>query len=806
MGSDIPGGLALWFALFLNILYGFAFFQTARGERSYERLAKLSYHLFTVFSAVALAYLFYLFFSHNYAFKYVYEYNERSQPFLYILSGLWGGQEGTYLLWLFFSALCGYLIFLRGGQYRNWAMVIYSLVNLFFLVLLVKVSPFALLPFDAADGLGLNPLLRDPWMVIHPPVIFMGYAMAGVPFAIVMAALIRHDYSDWIKRIFPWVAVSVLMIGAGNILGGYWAYKTLGWGGYWAWDPVENSSLVPWVIGLALLHGLVIGKRTGALKRTNILMSAFLFVLVIYGTYLTRSGILSNFSVHSFADSGINTAMTAFMAFYVLLTLVLFFYRVFFIRSASLDYNFFGKEFTLFTGMVVLFIFGVMVLFWSSLPILTSLFSDTPRAADIPTYNNFALPLATIMALFLTVSPFLSYTAYKMSRAWLKVPLVLIVAAGVGYGLFYTLLGAPEVFSAVVGIVVAVMLTYQWRSDLRKILIVPLVMFVLTLVVALLLGVREYAYLLFLGMAAMAIVANIFGIVGYLSRWTLLGGHLAHFGFGLMLIGVLASSAYDSNQRVVAPKGEDVEVTKYNLSLEYQGMQNDITHPNNELLLTLNHRGEITEMRPELYYSERLDGIMRKPFIDRHLLYDLYFAPEQIKGEERPESVTLAKGETRRLRDDLSLQFLDFEMGQHGGTGSEGLQVLARLRLIKAEDTTLLQPALVQDTGPGGEVMMREVPATFMYNNEQVDVSIDRILADQGAVVLRIPQLLGNPEVERLVMDISEKPLIMLVWIGTTLILLGSLIVVIRRSQELVQLKKKQQVPEDVPAANVVTR
>lgn len=286
-------------------------------------------------------------------------------------------------------------------------MAVFSLINLFLLSILVRLSPFALLPTPAADGLGFNPLLRDPWMVVHPPVIFVGYTMAAVPLSIALSALLTQDYSDWVRRVFPWVAVCSLMLGAGNILGGYWAYKTLGWGGYWGWDPVENSSLVPWVISLALLHGLILERRNGALRKTNLLLAAFVFLLVVYGTFLTRSGILADFSVHSFVDLGVNIYLVSFMVLFALMSLALFGSRVRSIQSALVNYHCFGRQFSMFAPLVVLFIFGIVVLFWSSLPILTSAISSEPRSANIPTYNSFALPLMIVMAYLLMLSPFL---------------------------------------------------------------------------------------------------------------------------------------------------------------------------------------------------------------------------------------------------------------------------------------------------------------------------------------------------------------------------------------------------------------
>ncbi|MCK4461079.1 MAG: cytochrome c biogenesis protein CcsA, partial [candidate division Zixibacteria bacterium] len=440
MSWNSPGDLLVLFAFGLNLLVGFAFFRMARGHQSFEGLAQKSYHTFVVCVGLAVAYLFYLFFSHNFAVKYVVGYSDRSLEFSYLVSSLWAGQEGTYLLWLFFSTLFGYVIIKRGGVYRDWGMVVYSLVNLFFLFILVRLSPFALMDIVPADGAGLNPLLQDPWMVIHPPVIFVGYAATGVPFALAMAALIINDYSDWVKRVFPWVTVSALMIGLGNILGGYWAYKTLGWGGYWAWDPVENSSLIPWFASLALVHGLLLEKRTnGALRKSNLLLSALTFILVVYGTFLTRSGVLADFSVHSFVNLGTNVYLIGFMIAFVVLTAALFLPRLRSIGSVPIDYNFYGRDFTLVAATTLLFVFAMIVLFWSSLPFLTSVFSDQPRAADVTTYNDFALPLAIVYSLILAISPLTRQDNFRPSSWPMRLVFVALTVTLIGVGLFFLL-------------------------------------------------------------------------------------------------------------------------------------------------------------------------------------------------------------------------------------------------------------------------------------------------------------------------------------------------------------------------------
>ncbi len=779
MSDNVPGDLLIFLGFAFNILAGVFFFLLARGNKSYESLAKKSYHAFTITIVLASAYLFYLFFSHNFAIKYVHDYSDSTLPFFYLLSAFWGGQEGTYLLWLLFNAFFGYIIIRNGEQYRNWAMVIYSSVNLFFLVLLINLSPFALMDFIPTEGAGLNPLLQDAWMVIHPPIIFVGYSMAAIPFAFAMAALIKNDYSGWLKKVFPWAAITALMLAGGNILGGYWAYKTLGWGGYWAWDPVENSSFIPWFASLALLHGLVIEKRSGALRKTNFLLVSFVFLLVIYGTFLTRSGVLADFSVHSFVDLGINQYLVGFLVLYFLMTLVLFVPRIKSLGHKPLNYNYYNKEFTLFAGMALLTLFSVVVLFWTSLPILSGIFSNEPRAADLSTYNSFAMPFAIIFSLLLTVSPFLNYNNFVPNNWSRKLLVTAGVAAAIGFGLFHFVVGAPMVFAIVFTLVLTGLVMYFFKRDLVRSIAPSIITFVIVIVVCELLAIEEHLYVLFFATAAMAVVTNLISIFSFLPhRWRIMGGQLTHLGFGLMLIGVLASSAFTQDEKLALPRGEKGEA--YGLAVSYEGMVNDITFPHNRLKLTYEEDGETYDIRPQLYFSERLNGIMRKPHIQRNLLYDLYFSPEQIQDMGGESGLILAKGETRFV-DDYGFTFTGFDMGGHDM--GAGMSVTASVIVTNGNDTTEIRPAVSIETDATGKRTV-DTPATFGENG-QYRVTINQIIADRHAVSLSIPGLFKNQPPDRLILAITRKPVINLVWIGTTLILLGTIVVFFRRRSEL---------------------
>jgi cytochrome c-type biogenesis protein CcmF len=780
MGYDIPGQILILLALTFNIVSGIAYWMAARGRESFESLAKRAYLSLTLTTTLAVAYLFYLLFTHNFAIRYVHDYSSRSLEFFYVMSAFWGGQEGTYLLWLFFSVLLGFYIIKYGGPYRNYAMAVFSSVNLFLLAIMVKLSPFALLGYPVTDGAGLNPLLQDPWMVIHPPVMFVGYAMVGVPFAIVMGALLKGDYSSWLQRAFPWVAAAALFLAAGNILGGYWAYITLGWGGFWAWDPVENSSFIPWMASLALVHGFLIQRNSGALQRTNMLLTAFLFIFVIYGTFLTRSGVLADFSVHSFVDLGTNVYLIVSLVFFLVMSLALILWRAASIPTRPLNYNLWSNEFMLFSAAVIIFLMAVVVLFWTSLPVITTYLTDDPRAANASTYNSMALPLALLMALLLTMVP-RAGGQYQLQNWRVKLAAVAGGSCVLGLGLFWWGLGTGLDFAITFAVFATGLGMFLTKPGMVSKLAPALAAGVVTIVAGVLLGVSSYLYLLFFAAAAMAIVSQTVVIATMLpGGWRLIGGRLSHFGFGLMLIGILASSAFSTSEKLLLPlDGSD---TAFGMEVTYRGLAGDIMEPRNELILDITENGQTTELRPQLYYSPRLNGLMRRPRIISSLTHDLYFAPEQVETPDEPEGLQLVKGDTVRVEQGL-LRFDGFETSSHNGEGG-GMRVVSRLILETEVGVDTLRPATEINVGADGQNTSMDLPA-YLDEYETQSVKLLSILADQGAVVLDWPSQGSDGSDERLALTISKKPLIALVWAGTVLIIFGSGLTYWRRRAEL---------------------
>ncbi len=289
---------------------------SARGRTELLVPARRAAQLAVLGMLSACAILLYHIFTYQFQYSYVYEHASRKLSKFLLFSTFYASQEGSFMLWgLWTSLIALFLIrYARRQRYESHVMAIFLSVLVFISIMLLAKSPFQTiysanpgqLPhgFIPADGKGLNPSLENLWIVIHPPMLFLGFSLLAVPFAFALAGLIKRDYQGWVVTSMPWTLGAAMVLGFGVMLGGFWAYETLGWGGFWAWDPVENASLLPWLITVAAAHSMLTQKRTGGLIRTNISLTLLAYALVLYGSFLTRSGVLGDASVHSFADPG----------------------------------------------------------------------------------------------------------------------------------------------------------------------------------------------------------------------------------------------------------------------------------------------------------------------------------------------------------------------------------------------------------------------------------------------------------------------------------------------------------------------
>jgi len=432
------GSFTLLLGLALSV-YAFAagLFAIVRND---DRLSETARRAgIAVFLAVTAAsgILVYAAFSNDFSVAYILHHSNRALPGPYKFAALWSGQEGSLLFWCWLLAAYGLILRLRhkaDTRLVAHASMIISAVQIFFLVLVnFAAHPFALVTGAvAADGNGLNPLLQYPEMVIHPPMLYLGYVGMTVPFCFALAALImKYPGEKWIHITRRWTMVGWLFLTCGIFLGSYWAYRVLGWGGWWGWDPVENASLLPWLTGTAFLHSVMMQEKRGMMKVWNMWLIFSTFLLAIFGTFLTRSGVVS--SVHAFAESNIGPYFVYFLA--LTFATCMFFY----VRNRShlesehkLE-SLISRESSFLFNNVLLLVSAFAVLWGTLFPVLSEWVTGHKVTVGPPFFNKVNIPIALFLLLLTALGPLLAWrrTSTESLRKNFAIPAVIAVAVGV---------------------------------------------------------------------------------------------------------------------------------------------------------------------------------------------------------------------------------------------------------------------------------------------------------------------------------------------------------------------------------------
>lgn len=409
---------------------------------SWKKLGRLFYRIHS-FSLIALVgILFYLIANHAFEYYYVWRHSSSELPMRYILSCFWEGQEGSTMLWAFWNVVLGNVLIFTAKKWEGSVMTIFSSVQVFLSSMLLGVyifdiqigsDPFILLrehkdmislPFTSnpnylsfVEGNGLNPLLQNYWMTIHPPTVFFGFATTLIPFAYAFSGLWKRAYQTWIKPALPWTFFGVAILGLGILMGGAWAYEALSFGGFWAWDPVENSSLVPWLVLVAAAHLMLINRKKARSLFSTFSLALFSFLMVVYSTYLTKSGILGETSVHSFAD-GLPGQLIVFLLFYLLIALFILFKNGRHFLAKTEEDAFWSREFWMFLGALVLVISAFQITLSTSIPVINELFSLSlaPPSDPITHYNSWQIPFTILVTLFVAIGQFLKYKNSDFKR------------------------------------------------------------------------------------------------------------------------------------------------------------------------------------------------------------------------------------------------------------------------------------------------------------------------------------------------------------------------------------------------------
>ena len=468
MGTLLNGTTLIIMALLVSLAGLFFAGRAALGKPSAIGFSRMLYFVTTAFIVLASALLMVSLLTRDYQVAYVYNNVSGDLPVLYVIAAFWAGNQGSFLLWLLILNLIGIFIIISKDDNEHLIMPVIMVTQIFFLVILLADSPFRMIweaynevqpGFRPEDGLGMNALLIDPWMVSHPPILFLGYASAVLPFGYAVAALVRRDPSIIAKKAYPWILFSMVSLGVGIFMGGYWAYKVLGWGGFWGWDPVENSSLIPWIVSIALIHGVILQRKKGLFVKANIVLSLAYFILVFYSTFLTRSGILSDFSVHAFADYGLSPYLVSFLLVYIIAAAVLFIMNSEKIESKKFSDDAFSWEALAGYGVLILAGFAAFVLAGTSMPIVTGLFLEKATAVTEHYYNNISVPFGMFMFVFMVGST-MSMTGMNFKNKIVIASVIASIAGGVAFNIFYTVNPVPYCFS-VLALFVIIMCAYD---------------------------------------------------------------------------------------------------------------------------------------------------------------------------------------------------------------------------------------------------------------------------------------------------------------------------------------------------------
>lgn len=418
------GNLSLALALTFTIYAIFSLFYGARtGRRELVKSGEHAVYVVFGFVTLAVAALVYLLLKSDFTIEYVAGYSNRDLPLFYKMASLWGGQKGSLLFWSWILTCFGAIAAFRNrghaGKLVPYMLGILSLTAAFFLILnKFAVNPFEHLavadasgvprPFAPQDGRGLNPLLQHPAMVIHPPLLYIGYIGFVVPFSFCMAALLTRELgAGWIKMARRWTLVAWLFLGVGVLLGGRWAYVELGWGGYWAWDPVENASLLPWLTGTAFLHSVIVQERKNMLKVWNVVLILATYMLSIFGTFLTRSGIVS--SVHAFAQSTIGNYFVVFLVLMGVSATYLVLTRLDFLKSDNELDSYASREASFLFNNLVLLGACFAVLWGTIFPVISEMIQGEQITVGAPFFNKINIPIGLFLLFLTGVGPLLAW-------------------------------------------------------------------------------------------------------------------------------------------------------------------------------------------------------------------------------------------------------------------------------------------------------------------------------------------------------------------------------------------------------------
>jgi cytochrome c-type biogenesis protein CcmF len=795
----LPGLLGHFFitlSLVASLVATFAYFKTTQSKNDtdagrWKTMARGAFmaDVLSVFAIFGI--LFYIIYNHLFEYKYAWQHSSRTLEVKYLLSCFWEGQEGSFLLWSIWHCVLG-LILVRKA--RNWEAPVMTVVSfaqvclatmiagIYFFNWRMGSNPFVLLrnEMDAPifsqpnylslikDGNDLNPLLQNYWMVIHPPVLFLGFASTIVPFAFAIAGLWKKSTGDWTKPALPWALFSAAVLGTGIMMGGRWAYESLNFGGYWAWDPVENASLVPWLTLIGGIHTLLIYKHTGHSLRATHFLFLITFNLVLYSTFLTRSGVLGDTSVHAFTDLGMNFQLLAFMFIFLIPSFVFYAIRYKSIPHIVKEEQTSSREFWMFIGSLIFSLTALFIAIATSLPVINKIFGSNFTMGEdaVFSYNRVIIFVAIIIGILTAI---VQYLKYKQTD--------------------------PKFF--------------------RKKILAPTVVSLIISTLVLAFGNINYQDhgLGFLGAIWFAMVCSIYAIIantayvwiGMKGKLKLSGGSVSHLGFGLMLAGILLSSSkkevmswntsgifvqLGEKNKITGEPGENLTLVKGlpttmgNYSVTYES---DSMHPKKSLWYYKIHfksktGNEQFTLMPNAFVNYKGNqGLMANPDARHYWDHDIFTYitslpdPEKNKDTASFKPQNLKKGDTAfysngyYILEDLAVQ----TNIPAGGLAPDDKVYTATIRVFSKNNTSYTsKPFLVNK---GGSLY----PIQDTVTSENLIFQLNK--ADGNTAEFGVKE--SNSIMQYITLKAYKFPFINLLWAGVLIMVAGIVISIVRRVQ-----------------------
>lgn len=794
----LPGQFGQFFLLLsfvASIIATIAYWKSAvaksgEEEISWKKLARAAFIIDAFSVAAVFGIIYYIIANHYFEYYYAWNHSDTSLKAKYLLSSIWEGQEGSFLLWAFWHGVLGIIIM---GTSRKWeapVMFVLSFAQVVIATMILGIhigdikigsNPFLLTRHvfpdapifqqadymvNLVDGNGLNQLLQNYWMVIHPPVLFLGFAATIVPFAFAIAGLWKREYGGWTRVSLPWALFAAAVLGLGIMMGAKWAYESLNFGGYWAWDPVENASLVPWLILVGAIHTQVLFNSTGHSLRATYFFHIISYILILYSTYLTRSGDLQDTSVHAFVSSGMNWQLRGMVLVFLLPALALFISRYKQIPFIAKEENSYSREFWMFIGSLVLFLSALFIILFTSLPVINTVFgSNFTVGEDVEFfYNRIQIFVAIILGILTAITQFLKYR--NTSKAYF---------------------GRKILIPTVLSLLISLAISFFGDIDYTKY------------------GIG------FLAAIHLALFAGIYAVIGNASYiWAGLNGKLkasgasvAHIGFGMMMVGILISSA---NKEVLSINRinplnfgeENKEKGVENLTL-FQGVRTDMgkywatyvrdTSQNNGKIMYFHINMESKDgkenfdLYPDLIKNTKgQEGFSNNPDSRHYWNKDIFSYISYADKMQEGEDTAQFKSTAVKVGDTLYY--------------SSGFMVLEKVSLnpkdekhaFEDSDTALMAHLNVMSVD-GSRYMAKPV---FYVENNQPNYVLDTLFA-QG-LAIGISKVVDGEKLEisikessRLAPFIALKvlkfPYINLLWIGTVLMIIGFIMSVVRRAK-----------------------